>query len=124
MRAFLLFRHAAPPPPPPRSSSAPPFSQYRVSALSKVGADQLTFPDQDNGGQDEIVAKYFGQKYFRLRVRNENNKQDENGDMLDFGFVSMPFLLPNTMRYDPCNTLSRTCAYRNDVLVGGFGGWS
>lgn len=50
-------------------SPGPANSQYRVSALSKVGADQLTFPDQDNGGQDEIVAKYFGQKYFKLRVR-------------------------------------------------------
>ena len=46
-----------------------------MSALSKIGADQLTFPDQDNGGQDEIVAKYFGQKYFKLRVRKEKESE-------------------------------------------------
>ncbi|CAN0333185.1 unnamed protein product, partial [Ectocarpus sp. 12 AP-2014] len=40
--------------------------QYRVSALSKIGADQLTFPDQESG-KDEIVARYFGEKYFKLR---------------------------------------------------------
>lgn len=59
---------------PPLLFSRPVMSQYRVSALSKVGADQLTFPDQDNGGQDEVVAKYFGQKYFKLRVRSSREQ--------------------------------------------------
>lgn len=41
--------------------------QYRISAVTKVGADQLTFPNQESG-KDEIVSVYFGQKYFPLRV--------------------------------------------------------
>lgn len=43
------------------------FLQYRISAVSKVGANQLSFPDQESG-TDVCVATYFGQKYFQLTV--------------------------------------------------------
>lgn len=42
--------------------------QYRISALSRDGADRLTFPDEESG-TNKVVAEYFGQKYFPLRVR-------------------------------------------------------
>lgn len=41
--------------------------QYRISAVTKVGANELKFPNQETG-RDEVVATYFGQKYFPLRV--------------------------------------------------------
>ncbi|CAM9114998.1 unnamed protein product, partial [Sphacelaria rigidula] len=39
---------------------------YRISAVTKVGANELKFPNQETG-RDEVVATYFGQKYFPLR---------------------------------------------------------
>lgn len=41
--------------------------QYRISAVTRVGANELTFPNQETGTND-IVGTYFGQKYFPLRV--------------------------------------------------------
>ncbi|CAM9273566.1 unnamed protein product [Choristocarpus tenellus] len=40
--------------------------QYKVSAITKVGADTLTFPNAETK-RDENVARYFESKYHRLK---------------------------------------------------------
>nr|AWH61373.1 putative argonaute [Fucus serratus] len=40
--------------------------QYRISAVTRQGADQTSFPDQESG-KDLIVAHYFREKYYPLK---------------------------------------------------------
>lgn len=49
------------------ASAVARLSQYRIAAVTRMGANQLTFPNQESG-RDEIVSEYFGQKYYPLRV--------------------------------------------------------
>ena len=41
--------------------------KFRVIGLSRLGADQLTFPDPATGGEQTTVAAYFERTYAKLR---------------------------------------------------------